>query len=240
MIIAIDGPAGAGKSTISRKLAGRFGWTYLDTGAMYRTVTLLGLKQGIAPGDGGALGELSRRVDISFRPGPEGAPRVFAADEEITEDIRSPEVTANVSEVSAHASVREVMVPLQRRLAAAGDVVVDGRDIGTVVFPEAEVKIFLTASVAERARRRRLELEAKGIEVSREQMEADIAARDAYDSGREVAPLKAAPDAVEVDTTDMSIEEVVDAIARVVEKALAGHGDSPSESAGFQPAEGED
>lgn len=228
MIIAIDGPAGAGKSTISRRLADRFGWTYLDTGAMYRTVTLLALEQSIPAGDGQALGELSRRVDIAFRPGPGGAPRVFAGDREITEEIRTPVVTANVSEVSAQAPVREVMVALQRQLAATGNVVIDGRDIGTVVFPEAGVKIFLTASVAERAHRRRLELEAKGVVVDREQMEAEIAARDAYDSSREIAPLKPAADAIEVDTTDMNIEEVVEAIAAVVEKALGSQGNSLS------------
>ncbi|MHB9052537.1 MAG: (d)CMP kinase [Thermoleophilia bacterium] len=218
MIVAIDGPAGAGKSTISRMIADRYGWTYLDTGAIYRTVTLLALEQGISPGDGGELGRLARNAEIGFQPGPEGAPRVFAGCREVTAAIRSLEVTGNVSEVSAQRQVREALLEKQRQCAAAGNVVVDGRDIGTVVFPNAEVKIFLTASVGERARRRRLELDGKGVHVDQEQMEKDIAARDDYDSGREVAPLKAAGDAVMVDTTSLTIEQVVDRVAEIIDR----------------------
>lgn len=219
MIIAIDGPAGAGKSTISRMLADRCGCTYLDTGAMYRTVTLLAMEQGIEASAADDLGLLSRNLEIGFQPGPGGVPRVFAGCREVTEEIRSREVTSAVSEVSAHAGVREAMVEKQRLCGSAGNVVVDGRDIGTVVFPAAEVKIFLTASVAERARRRRLELEGKGIMVSQEQMEGEIAARDDYDSSREVAPLKAADDAIILDTTEMNIEQVVERVAEIVDAA---------------------
>lgn len=220
MVVAIDGPAGAGKSTISRLLAGRYGWTYLDTGAMYRTLALLAAEQGIHPSDGQDLGLLARNMEMSFAPGPEGAPRVFAGCREVTGEIRSPEVSRNVSQVSAHGAVREAMVQKQRQLMAAGNVVADGRDIGTVVCPGAEVKIFLTATNSERARRRRLELEGKGIHVPQQKMESEIAARDEYDSGRAVAPLKEAADAVIVDTTDMSIEQVVDKVAEVVESRL--------------------
>lgn len=220
MVLAIDGPAGAGKSTISRLVAERFGWTYLDTGAMYRAVTLLALEQGLSPDDGDALGQLARNAEIGFQPGPGGVPRVFAGCREVTAEIRSPEVTAAVSEVSAHASVRTAMVERQRAAGGAGDVVVDGRDIGTVVFPGAEVKIFLTASVAERARRRRLEMQEKGITVGQEQMERDISARDDYDSSRAVAPLKAANDAVLLDTTELGIEQVVDGVVEIVKERM--------------------
>ncbi len=220
MIVAIDGPAGAGKSTISRLVADRHGWTYLDTGAMYRAVTLLALEQGIAPGDADELGLLSRNLEIGFQPGPGGVPRVFAGCREVTGEIRSLEVTRNVSEVSAQAPVRDAMLRKQRDCAAGGNVVVDGRDIGTVVFPEAEVKIFLTASVAERAQRRRLELEGKGVEVAQDRMEREITARDDYDSSRKVAPLKAADDAVLLDTTDLNIEQVVDRVAEIVEEKI--------------------
>ncbi|MDO8737279.1 MAG: (d)CMP kinase [Thermoleophilia bacterium] len=219
MIVAIDGPAGAGKSTISRMLADRCGCTYLDTGAMYRTVTLLAMEQGIAASAYDELGMLSRNLEIGFQPGPGGVPRVFAGCREVTEEIRTQEVTRGVSEVSAHAGVRTAMVEKQRLCAASGNVVVDGRDIGTVVFPAAEVKIFLTASVAERARRRRLELEGKGVTVSQDKMEEEIAARDDYDSSREVAPLRAADDAIILDTTDMNIDQVVERVAEIVDGA---------------------
>lgn len=217
MVVAIDGPAGAGKSTISRLLARRYGWTYLDTGAMYRTITLLAMEQGISPGAGDELGFLAGHMEMGFQPGPDGAPRVFAGCREVTEEIRAPEVSRNVSEVSAHAAVRDAMVEKQRQLMAAGSVVADGRDIGTVVCPDAEVKIFLTADQSERAKRRRLELEGKGIGISQEEMEEEIAARDEFDSSREVAPLKPAADAVTVDTTDLTIEQVVDRVAEIVE-----------------------
>lgn len=217
MIVAIDGPAGAGKSTIARMIAARRGLTYLDTGAMYRTVTLLALEQDIAPNATDELGQLAQNTEMSFQPGPDGSPRVFAGCREVTEEIRSPRVTANVSEVSAHAPVREAMVDMQRALTAIGDVVVDGRDIGTVVCPDAGVKIFLTASNSERARRRRLELEAKGIDVPQDKMEQEISARDEYDSSRKVSPLKAADDAVRVDTTDLGIDDVVDRVSEIIE-----------------------
>ncbi len=220
MIVAIDGPAGAGKSTISRMVADRLGWTYLDTGAMYRAVTLLAQEQGISSAAGEDLDQLARNLEISFQPGPAGAPRVFAGCREVTEAIRTQEVTGAVSEVSAHAGVREAMVERQRLCGNDGNVVVDGRDIGTVVFPRAEVKIFLTASVGERARRRRLELEGKGIEIGQEQMEREIAARDDLDSNREVAPLKAADDAIVLDTTEMSIEQVVDRVAEIIDAKI--------------------
>jgi len=217
MVVAMDGPAGAGKSTISRLLAGRYGWTYLDTGAMYRTLTLLATEQGIPPAAGAELGQLARNMEMSFEPLPDGTQKVFAGCREVTEAIRTPEVSRGVSEVSAHAAVRDAMVEKQRELMAAGNVVADGRDIGTVVWPDAEVKIYLTASNPERARRRRLELEAKGIDIPQEKMEAEIAARDDYDSSREVAPLRAAPDAVILDTTVMDITQVVDSVAEIVE-----------------------
>ncbi len=219
MIVAIDGPAGAGKSTISRLLADRYGWTYLDTGAMYRAVTLLALEQHTDLEDAEELGMLARHAEISFQPGPGGVPRVYAGCREVTEEIRSQEVSRSVSQVSAHAPVRAAMVEKQRLCTDKGNVIVDGRDIGTVVCPDADVKIYLTASVTERARRRRLELEQRGVVVSQQQMEEEIMARDDFDASREVAPLRAADDAVVVDTTEMSIEEVLDKVAEIASHA---------------------
>lgn len=219
MVVAVDGPAGAGKSTIARMVAHRFGWTYLDTGAMYRAVTLLAVEQGIEPDSGVELGQLAENAEVSFQPGPEGETVVFAGCRDVTREIRTQEVSRSVSQVSAHAAVREAMVKKQRQITAAGDVVADGRDIGTVVCPDADVKIFLTASLQERARRRRLELEEKGTSISQAEMEAEIAARDDYDSGRDVAPLKLAAGARQLDTTDMGIDEVVEAVAAIIEAA---------------------
>jgi CMP/dCMP kinase len=229
MIIAIDGPAGSGKSTIAQILAARLGYTYLDTGAMYRAVTLLALEQGLPLGDGEALGALAARAGIEFRPAAEASslspddvpipPRVFAQGREVTQDIRSRPVTQNVSQVSAHPAVRTAMTQRQRELAAMADVVMDGRDIGTVVCPQAEVKVYLTASLEERAARRQAQLEASGTALDTGTVRQDMVARDAYDSGRTVAPLRRAKDAVEVDTTSMTISEVVDEVERLVAAA---------------------
>lgn len=232
MIIAIDGPAGSGKSTIAQIVAARLGFTYLDTGAMYRAVTLLALEDGVVLDDGRALGVLAEDSHVSLRPAPAkvaldggGAPippHVYVGERDVTREIRTQAVTRNVSQVSAHQEVRDAMTRRQRRLAADGDVVMDGRDIGTVVCPEAEVKVYLTASLAERVRRRQRQLEGQGMQVDGGTIEKDMVARDAYDSGRAVAPLRKAEDAVEVDTTHMTIVEVALEVVRLAEQAGQG------------------
>ena len=194
MVIAIDGPSGAGKSTVARAVAARLGFTYLDTGAMYRAVALAG---------GGDVDALDIRV----------GERVLLDGQDVTEAIRTPEVSARASEVSADPVVRAALVRKQQALVREGDWVAEGRDIGTVVAPEAEVKVFLTASAEERARRRAEELGADLSTVQRDQ-----ALRDAQDSSREHSPLVAAGDAVELDTTGLSVEQVVDRIAGMVEE----------------------
>lgn len=219
MIVAIDGPAGAGKSTISRIVADNYGWTYLDTGAMYRAVTLLAIEQSVPLDDEQELGQLARNAEIGFQPGPMGMPRVFAGCREVTGDIRRQDVNHSVSQVSAHPEVRHALLEKQRMLLEAGDAVVDGRDIGTVVCPDADVKIYLTATIGERAGRRRLELEEKGDSISQARMEEEIRARDEFDSGRPLAPLKAADDAVVVDTTDLNISQVVEKVSGIIERA---------------------
>jgi cytidylate kinase len=191
MLIAIDGPAGAGKSTVAKAVAAALGWTYLDSGAMYRAVALAALEGRPFP----------ERIELSDR--------VLADDEDVTEAIRRPDVTAKASEVASDPRVRERLVAMQRELIAGGDWVAEGRDIGTVVAPDAEVKVFLTASAQERARRR---AEQEGRPV--DEVLAEQRARDARDETREVSPLRAADDAVELDTTGQSIDEVV---ARIVE-----------------------
>lgn len=228
MIIAIDGPAGSGKSTIAQIVAARLGFTYLDTGAMYRAVTLLALEHGVALDDGEALGKLAEDSRVSLRPAPVGTaadgggapipPRVYVGEREITREIRTQVVTRNVSRVSAHREVRDAMTRRQRQLAAGGDVVMDGRDIGTVVCPGAEVKVYLTASLAERARRRQVQLEGQGLKTDHGTIETDMMARDAYDSGRAVAPMRKAEDAVEVDTTHMTISQVSAEVVRLAEQ----------------------
>ncbi len=211
-VIAIDGPAGSGKSTVARLLAARLGWLYLDTGAMYRAVAYLALRDGVALDDAASLTALTRNAHISFTP--EG--RVLAGETDVSEEIRRPSVSASVSEVSAHAAVRDILVEQQRRLAQDGDCVMEGRDIGTVVFPDAAVKVYLTADPAVRAERRRKELIAKGEHTSSAETLAAIEARDRFDAGRDVAPLRAAADAVVVDTTALSIDEVVAALSALV------------------------
>lgn len=212
MIIALDGPAGSGKSTIAREVAKRLGMRYLDTGAMYRTVTLLALERGLLPDRIDQAGALAAATDMRFVERPNDLTRVFVGDREVTDEIRGRLVSQNVSAVSADALVRSVLTEKQRREVARGDVVLEGRDMGTVVAPDADVKVFLTASVQERARRRQLQLQAQGVSQPLEELIADISARDAYDSGRELAPLRRAGDAVEIDTTGMTIEEVIEAV----------------------------
>jgi len=210
--IAIDGPAGAGKSTVARLLAERLGYTYVDTGAMYRAVTLKALMDKINMDNGELLAKTSRNTDLVLQTGPGGATRVFINGQDVSEQIRSPEVSKYVSLVSRIPGVREHMVQLQRKMAAIGGVVMEGRDIGTYVLPEAEVKFFLTASVEERARRRYKELKQKGFEVDYEDIIKEIKQRDEIDSKRECAPLKPAPDAEIVDCSNMDAAQVVELI----------------------------
>jgi cytidylate kinase len=202
MLVAIDGPAGAGKSTVARALARELGFTYLDTGAMYRCVGLAHLRSPQR-----ALAELARHARIEFLRNGHSGVRVMLDSEDVTEEIRTPTVSAAASLVASDPGVREAMVAAQRGLIAAGDWVAEGRDIGTVVAPDAELKVFLTASPQERARRRALELGADEQVVLAEQ-----AARDKRDSTREHAPLRAAPDSVEVDTTGLTLEQVLQRI----------------------------
>jgi len=211
-LIAIDGPSGVGKSTTARRVASRLGWHYLDTGAMYRAAALAVLRTGVALADRAALERLLAGLDLA----QEGT-RIFLAGEDVSEAIRSQEVTRGVTPVSADVRVREVLVEQQRRIGASGRWVVDGRDIGTVVFPGACCKIFLTASPEARARRRFLELEAKGQRAVYEEILADQQRRDEADSTRAVAPLRQADGAAILDSSDLTLEQVVD---RIVAKHL--------------------
>lgn len=216
-VIAIDGPAGAGKSTVARALAARLGLFLLDTGAIYRTVALAASRANIPFSDGKRLGELAAGLQIRFDP--EG--RVWLFGEDVSTAIRTPEMSQGASTVSAHPEVRAALLELQRRLARTGGCVVEGRDIGTVVLPDAQVKIFLTASLEVRARRRYDELTARGVAVDLGATLRELAERDHRDSTREVAPLKAAADAVPVDTSGLTQVEVVDELERLCRAAIS-------------------
>jgi len=217
-VIAIDGPAGSGKSTLARLLAERLGYAYLDTGAMYRAIAYLALRDGVATDDGASLATLAREAHIDFRP--DG--RIIAAERDVSEEIRRPAVSAAVSEVSAHPEVRAVLLDEQRRIGAVQDIVIEGRDIGTVVFPDAPVKLYLTATPEVRAERRRRELIAGGEHVGADETLRAIVARDAYDSQRPVAPLRRASDAVELDTSALAIDQVVERAREVVLERVGG------------------
>jgi cytidylate kinase len=215
LIVAIDGPAGAGKSTAARMLAERLGYALLDTGAIYRTMALRARERGIAWDDGPRVAALADGLEIAFRL--EGAVnRVFVDGAEVSAAIRTPEMSDGASRVSALPEVRAALLGLQRRIGGQGGVVVEGRDIGTVVFPNAEAKFFLTASTDERARRRAAELRAAGKPVDDAQTRAEIVARDERDSTRAAAPLRRADDAVEIDSSTLGPQEVVGKMAQIV------------------------
>ena len=210
LVVAIDGPAGAGKSTVAQIAAKKLGFTYIDTGAMYRAVAWKTLQQKKEVTDE-LIVEVVKDIKVRFQYA-DGATKVFVDDYEVTGEIRTPEINAIVSQVAALGPVREKMVAQQREMAENDSVLMDGRDIATNVLPNADVKIFLTASIEERARRRFKEMQEKGFSVEFEKLKADIAARDKADSEREISPLVQAEDAELLDTSDMSIDEVVQAI----------------------------
>ena len=215
--IAIDGPAGAGKSSVAKVLSKRLGCIYLDTGAMYRAVTWLAMEQHIDFNDLDSMAQLLDTLELEFKE-EEGVQHLYCNGVDITEAIRTPEISANVSAVSMIPIVRESMTTQQRRIAQGADVLMDGRDIGTTVLPDAQYKFFLTASLQERARRRGLEMEAKGQIVDYAQLEADIALRDKKDSEREVSPLRQAADAELIDTSKLSFDEVVELLYHKIKK----------------------
>ncbi|MDI6754886.1 MAG: (d)CMP kinase [Thermodesulfobacteriota bacterium] len=216
-IITIDGPAGAGKSTVSKMLARHLHYLYLDTGAMYRAVALKVRQEGVNPEDEAALEDLCQNIKIIFQGDDEGK-RIILDGEDVTRKIREPAIGWMASRVSMKRSVREAMVRLQRKIGEKGKIVAEGRDTGTVVFPDARYKFFLSAEPGERARRRRLELVGTGLSLKIEEIEKEMARRDEQDSSRELAPLRRATDALLIDSTGLTPEEVVARMLQVVRK----------------------
>jgi len=215
--IAIDGPAGAGKSTVAKKIAERLGMAYVDTGAMYRAVALAALREGISCDDAEGLARLAEKLEIGFGRGRGGETTIFLDGQEVSREIRTPAVSRFVSLVARVPAVRRHLTEKQQQMAASGRVVMEGRDIGTVVLPDAEKKFFLTATVEERAKRRFLEAANNGYGITLEDQVKEIVNRDACDAQREVAPLAPAPDAVIIDTTGKSPDEVVAVILALVQ-----------------------
>lgn len=222
-IVAIDGPSGAGKSTLSKRLAKALGYINIDTGAMYRCVAVASERAGIDPGDSSALNNLCQSLNIRFERG-NGFEKVFLNEEDVSDAIRTPTISLLTSRVAAVPDVRKAMVELQRRMGEQGGVVLEGRDIGSVVFPQAEVKFFLSATAHERGRRRYEELKAKGLDVDLEQTIREVEERDAADASRTHAPLVQAADAMAVDTTGLNIQQVFDIMLEqvLIQRRLLG------------------
>lgn len=222
--VAIDGPSGAGKSTLARRAAARFGFLYVDTGAIYRCVGLSCLRAGIDTKDAAAVEAILPALNIRMAYNEQGEQRMFLGREDVSAEIRLPEVSIAASDVSAKPAVRAFLLEMQRDMARKSSVIMDGRDIGTVVLPDAALKVFLTASAEARARRRLLELQQKGVETSLEEVLRDIEYRDQQDSSRAAAPLKQAEDAVLLDTSDIGLEESVEALCAIIAAALESRG----------------
>ena len=223
MIVAIDGPAGAGKSTVTRKLAERLGFMFLDTGAMYRAVTLVALENEIPLDDDQQLADVAKTIELRFE-----GDTVFIGGQDRSEEIRSPEVTRKIKSVADAVEVRQHLVALQRRIASVGDFVCEGRDQGTVAFPEAECKIYLTASTRFRAIRRALQLKESGKNVTVEEVISDMNIRDYNDENRPVGRLMKADDAIEVNTDNKTIENVVDELEQIVKGRIASSSNAPA------------
>ena len=218
--IAIDGPAGAGKSTIARRLARELGYRYVDTGAIYRTVAYFMDLWGVSPKDVDGVTRYIDELTVGIEYDEEGAQHMIMNGMDVTEDIRSQDISQKASLISAHAVVREMLLDMQREVAQRFNVIMDGRDIGTVVLPKATVKIFLTASPEVRARRRTDELLAKGQKANFDTVLKEIRQRDYQDTHREIAPLKMARDSIKVDTSDMNLDQAVDAIREIIRKKV--------------------
>lgn len=214
--VAIDGPAGAGKSSAAKMAAKALHYLYIDTGAMYRAFTWAILQNHVAIDDETAVRNLAKDIEIRLEPAPERC-RVFVGNQEVTEEIRTLAVSSRVSSVAALAVVREKLVQLQRNMASSGGVILDGRDIGTVVLPKADLKVFLTASVQSRAQRRYLEMKEKGDTASLEDIEANIRARDEMDSSREISPLRRADDAILLDNSKMNLDDTVRTLVDMIQ-----------------------
>ncbi|HZV78138.1 MAG TPA: (d)CMP kinase [Candidatus Binatus sp.] len=220
--IAIDGPVASGKSTVAARLAQRMHCAFLDTGALYRSVAWLALERGASVDDErSVLALLDQEMPVIASPGPDGRAVIVASGRELGNELFTPEVSRAVSLIAAMPGVRDRLVPAQRGFADKRSVVMAGRDIGTVILPNASIKFFLTATLDERVGRRQRELEARGLEIDGDALRAQVMRRDARDTGRDVSPLAKAPDAIEVDTTDMTFDEVVDELERLVRAATA-------------------
>lgn len=219
--VAIDGPAGAGKSTIARRLAGELGFRYVDTGAIYRTVAYFMDLWGVSPKDVDGVNRYIDELTVGIEYDDEGVQHMLMNGMDVTGDIRTPEISQKASLISAHAVVRDMLLDMQRNMAEEYDVVMDGRDIGSVVLPKATVKIFLTASPEVRAKRRYQELLEKGQKASYEQVLKDVQQRDYQDTHRDIAPLKMCRDSVKVDTSEMDLEQSVAALRKIVEEKIS-------------------